>query len=66
MDNLVKMYEALGDDMFNINFDNLSLPGLRELNDIIENLRQHGTEITFDAILKEAVTPEVAEVIQSA
>jgi hypothetical protein len=42
MDNLVAMYEGLGDDMFKINFEALSKDGVLNLNSIISYLAGTG------------------------
>jgi hypothetical protein len=67
MDNLISMYEALGDDMFNIDFTNLTAENLNALNDAVDTLKAKGQEITFQALLDTGnLTQEVANTIQVA
>ena len=67
MDNLMDMYEAVGDDMFNINFDSLSPQDLQSLNAAINWVQGQGKPITFKALLESGqLTTQTIEEIKSA
>lgn len=68
MDNLMDMYEAVGNDMFNINFDSLSQRDLQSLNDAINFVQTvQGKPITFKALLESGqLTSQTIEEIKSA
>lgn len=68
MNNLMDMYEALGDDMFNIDFDSLSPQDLQFLNTAINFVQMvQGKPITFKALLESGkLTSQTIEEIKSA
>lgn len=67
MDTLIDMYDAMGNQLFNIDFENMSVDMLTQLHQVVTDLSAQGTEVTFEAILNTAgLMPALASALEQA
>ena len=58
MDTMIDLYNSLGNDMFNINFEAMTTDALSQLQKAIEMVQANGEELTMENIIKAVVVLE--------